>query len=143
LHPEGRTGCLDADLLSKLGLTKERMDSEKDQAPDALFFYQLLLPIHDMSTGGTGIVGDPRKPYYPHIAECTEMHAITNLKTRGSGRGHRFKETSPQELLRWDGVLVFDGVLGGSRGAMLRRFDRRRPDNSLFSKPVADAMTPT
>ena len=143
LHPESRKGCLDADLLSKLGLTKERMHSDHDLAPDALFFYQLLLPIHDTTRNGSGIDGDPRKPYYPHVAECTEVYAICDLKTRGSGLGHRFKETSPQELLKWDGVLVFDGVLGGSRGAMLRRFDRRRPDNSSFNKHIADAMTST
>ena len=58
------------------------------------------------------------------MAACTEVYAICDLKQRGSGRGHHFKETSPQELLKWDGVLVFDGVLGGSKGAMLRRFDR-------------------
>jgi len=143
LHPECRKGSLDADLLSKLGLANERMYDPLHLAPDSLFFYQLLLPIHDIANNGSGIDGDPRRTYYPHVAECTEVYAITDLKLRGSGRGHRFKETSPQELVKWDGVLVFDGVLGGSKGAMLRRFDRRRQDNSSFNKHVADAMTPS
>lgn len=96
------------------------MYSNKDDSPDALFWWQLLLPIHDIANNGSGIVDDPQKGYYPHIAKCTEVYAITDLKLRGSRCGHQFRETSPQELLKWDGVLVFDGVLGGSNGAMLR-----------------------
>jgi len=119
MFPDDRKGSLDGDLLAKLGLTKECM-RDNDGAPDALFFYDLILPIHDTVNKGT-IEEDPRMPYYPHVAECTQIYAITDLKICGSGRGHQFKETSPQELLRWDGVLVFDGVLGGSRGAMLRQ----------------------
>jgi len=34
-------------------------------------------------------------------------------------------------------------VLGGSKGAMLRRWDRRRPDDSAFNKHIADSMTST
>ena len=99
LHPECRKGSIDGNLLKKLGLTKDRM-SEADGAPDSLFFYQLLLPIHDTRNGGSGIENDPRKPFYPHVGECAEVHAITDVKVRGSGRGHRFKETLPQELVQ-------------------------------------------
>ena len=113
-----------------------------DGAPDALFFYQLLLLIHDTLHEGT-FVGVPRMPYYPHVSECTEVYAITELRTRGSRRGHRFKETLPQEMLKWDGVVVMDGVLGGSSGAILRRFDCRRNDNTSFCRHIVDAMTPS
>ena len=143
LFPSCRKGSLDGDVLAMLGLTKERMLNNKDNAPDAFFFWQLLFPIHDIANNGSGIDDDPRKGHCPHVTECTEVYAITELKLRGSGRGHRFKETSPQEMVRWDGVLVFDGALGGSNGAILRRFDRRRPDNSSFNKLIADSMTPT
>jgi len=114
------------------------MCDARDEAPDALFFCQLLLPIHD-ATKHT-IDDDPRKPCCPHAAECTEVHAITELKTRGSGVGHSFKETSPAEILHWDGMLVFDGVSGGSHGGMLRRFDRSRPDNSCCNRHISDCM---
>jgi len=117
------------------------MCGRSDLAPDALFFYQLLMPIHD--TTKHTIDGDPRMPYYPHVTECTEVYAITELKTQGSGVGHCFKETCPAQMLHWDGILVFDGVLGGSHGAMLRRFDRSRPDKSCFNKHISDCMTPT
>jgi len=136
-----RRSSLDGEILSKLGLTKERM-LDRDGAPDSLFFYNLLLPVHDTADGST-VEGDPRKPYYPHVATCTEIYAITDLKLRGSGRGHRFKETSPQELLKWDGVTAMDGVLGGSRGAILRCFDIRRKDNVCFNKMIYESMSVT
>jgi len=135
--PECQKGCLDAALLKKLRLTKARM-TEPDGAPDALWFFQLLLPIHDMRSNGT-VEGDPQKPYHPHVAECTELCAISS-KLRGSGRGHRFAETSPAELVKWDGVLIFDGVLEGSKGAMLRRWDCCRDDNGCFNKRIYDSM---
>jgi len=122
-------------------MTREQM-IHPDGAPDALFFYQLLLPIHDTLHEGT-FVGDPRMPYCPYVLECTEVYAITELRTRGSGRGHRFKEMSPQEMLKWDGVVVMDLVLGGSRGAIRRRFDRHQNNNTSFCRHIADAMTPS
>jgi len=139
LFPECRKGSLDGPLLKKLGLSKERM-LHKDGAPDSLFFYNLLLPVHDTADGG-GVEDDPRMPFYPHVSTCTELYAITDLKLRGSGRGHRFKETSPQELLKWDGITVLDGVLGGSRGAILRRWDRTRQDNTCFNKLIHETMS--
>lgn len=138
LLPENCRSCLDGALLTKLGLTKERM-ANNDRTPNALFFHNLILPVHDTSDGGT-VEGDPRKPYYPHVATCTELYAITDLKLRGSGRGHQFKETLLQEPLKWDGVAVMDGVPGRSHGAILRRFDRRRNDNTCFNKIIYDSM---
>ena len=41
--PKERDGCLDGNLLTKLGLTRDRMIRG-----DALFFYQLLLPICEL-----------------------------------------------------------------------------------------------
>ena len=141
MFPACQKGSLNGKLLAKLGLNKERMLDQEDCAPDALFFYQLLFCIHD-KTKHT-VQGNPRKPFYPHVVECTEVHAVTDLMTRGSDVGHRFKDTLPAELLHWDGMLVFDGALGGSKGAMLRRFDRRRVDNLCFNKHMCDCMSST
>ena len=41
LFPEKQKGSLDSDKLKKYSLTRERM-----MLKDALFFYQLLLPLH-------------------------------------------------------------------------------------------------
>ena len=55
LFPKLRQGCLDAELLKKMGLTKARMANE-----DAQFFLQLLLPMCDPKK--SGIDRDPRHP---------------------------------------------------------------------------------
>jgi hypothetical protein len=62
LFPKSRQGCLDTELLKKMGLTEARMVNE-----DALFFLQLLLPMCDPTK--SGIDGDPRRPYYTKV-EC-------------------------------------------------------------------------
>jgi hypothetical protein len=45
-------------------------------------------------------------------------------------------------LLRWDGVTIKDGVLGGSSGAILRRFDTRK-DNAAFDADIYKCMYKT
>ena len=62
LFPESRHGSLDATMLKKMGLTKERMTMG-----DALFFYQLLLPIYHPSK--SGIPNDPRSPFYSEVTK--------------------------------------------------------------------------
>lgn len=89
---------------------------EKDGAPDALFFHQLLLPIHDTSKT---VEKDPRQSYYPKVSTWSNMYAAGELGTLGSGYGHRFESTHPAELLQWDGSVLQDGVRGGSNGAIL------------------------
>ena len=55
LLPKSCQGCLGAELLKKMGLTKARMANE-----DAQFFLQLLLPMCDPKK--SGIDRDPRHP---------------------------------------------------------------------------------
>jgi len=59
--PSCRKGSLDGDMLVKRGLTKERMLNNKENAPDAFFFWQLLFPIHDIANNGSRIDDHPRK----------------------------------------------------------------------------------
>lgn len=40
-------------------------------------------------------------------------------------------------------LFMKDGVRGGSRGAILRRFDDSRDDNSAFDKETTDSVTKT
>ena len=81
LFPECRKGSLDADVLKSLGVSKERMHHTNDDGPDASFWCQLLLPIHDTRNGGT-VKGDPRKPCCPHvgISSCAAVEEVTRLK---------------------------------------------------------------
>jgi len=62
MFPAYQKGRPDGKLLAKLGLNKERMLDQDDCAPDALFFYQLLFPIHDDKTKHT-IQGDAKNHF--------------------------------------------------------------------------------
>ena len=76
LFPKDRSVQLDADVLKRLlGLTKQRMEN-----CDALFFYQLLLPIVDPAH--SGIKDDPRVGFYEDVATHTNVYAM-GAKNRG------------------------------------------------------------
>ena len=131
LFPEEMKGSLDVDILRKLGLTQKVM-----QEVDALFFFQLLLPFCDPSK--SGLVDDPRRPYYTEVERFT--NASKYLSGSGGSYGHTWEETTAAELLRHDAVLIFDGVLGGSNGALYRRWDEY---NCMYSPDIAKSMTMT
>ncbi len=88
---------MDVTFLKKLGLTKQRMGE-----CNALFFYQLLLPIVDPAR--SGINGDTRIGYYKEVARNTNLYAF-GPKIRGGTRGHVFRPTTAEELLVWDGIV--------------------------------------
>ena len=138
--PEIRKGSLHGDVLHRLGLNSSRM-KEGDGAPDSLFFYQLILPIHEINKKKVLTVPmDPRKSFYPKVASWSNMYATGELGILGSGYGHKFTQVDPTEMLQWDGSVVMDGVLGGSNGAFLRRFDSRE-GNTGYCEPIAKTFT--
>ena len=112
LLPNARMGYLDKDALKKLGMSKTRMDTK-----DFLFFYQLLLPICDISK--SGIANDPRLSYYSNVEEWSNMYACK--LGLGGTYGHAFKNLTARELMVHDGCIVRDGVRGGN-GAIHRRW---------------------
>jgi hypothetical protein len=130
MFPDSRKGQLDGDLLEKLGLTRERMVKG-----DALFFHQLLLPMCDPQM--SGIVGDARKAFYSKVETFSNLYAL-QIKLGGS-YGHAFKNVLLDELVRFDGVVVRDGVKGGSNGAIYRRW----MDGADFDPLVAASITHT
>jgi hypothetical protein len=113
MFPESRKGMLDADLLETLGLPKERMVKA-----DALFFHQLLLPMCDPKM--SGIAANPCKPFYSKVEMFSNLYAIQI--GLGGSYGHRFKNIVLDELVRFDGLVIRDGVRGGSNGAIHRRW---------------------
>jgi hypothetical protein len=129
MFPESMDGCLDADVLKKLGLTKRRM-----QERDALFFLQLILPICNPAL--SGIENDPRISYYHDV----EMHTNSTKFASGLGGsyGHNWVTTTMKELLNFDGIFVRDGVLGGSQGALHRSWDKLGP---CYSHDIVSVMT--
>jgi hypothetical protein len=88
---------LDVTFLKKMGLSKQRMEQ-----CNALFFYQLLLPIVDpaMST----IDGNTRMGYYKDVARNTNMYSF-GVKNRGGTCRQVFRPTTAEELLVWDGIV--------------------------------------
>jgi hypothetical protein len=130
MFPQSRKGKLDADLLEMLGLTKERMVKG-----DALFFHQLLLPMGDPKM--SGITADPRKPFYSQVEKFSNLYAIQI--GLGGSYGHRFKNIVLNELVRFDGVVIRDGVKGGSNGAIHRRW----MDGADFDRLVLASITHT
>jgi hypothetical protein len=112
--PDSRKGKLDGKLLSTMGLTQDRMNMV-----DALFFLQLLLPICDPKK--SGIANDPRKPFYSDVEIFSQKYAHDLGLV--SAYGHNFKSLNLDELVHFDGVLVRDGVRGGSNGAVYRRWE--------------------
>ena len=118
MFPEGTEGSLDPNVLKKMGLTKSRM-----QSMDALFFLQLILPI--CNTKLSGIEDDPRISYYHEVE--THTNSTKFASGMGASYGHNWTPTTSKELVNFDGVLVRDGVLGGTQGALHRRWDRLGP----------------
>ena len=98
IFPQEREVQLDANLLKRLGLTKERM-----LKCDPFFFYQLLLPVIDPAH--SGIEDDPRMGYYEEVATHTNLYAV-GKKGMGGTRGHVFRPTNSEELVTWDGIVA-------------------------------------
>ena len=142
MFPASRKGSVDMNILRKLGLARERM-IQADGAPDSLFFHQLLLPIHaiDKDKNQMPVPDDPRMPFYAPVSKWSNAYAVGELEL-GCGYGHKFVNVTPAECVLWDGVVVMDGVRGGSKGAMMRRFDKRE-DNTAYDKYCDAAMTKT
>jgi hypothetical protein len=82
---------LDVTFLKKIGLSKQRM-----LECNALFFYQLILPIVDPAM--SGIDGDTRMRYYKDVARNTNMYAF-GVKNRGGIRGHLFRPITAESYL--------------------------------------------
>ncbi len=93
---EDRDVKLDGTFLKKLGLTEQKMVE-----CDAMFFYQLLLPI--VAPAMPGIKEDTRMGYYKEVARNTNLYAF-GPKNRGGTHGHVFRPTAAEELLVWDSI---------------------------------------
>lgn len=87
LFPKSRLGKLDASLLEKMGLTKERMVNG-----DILFFLQLILPICDPKK--SGIDDDPRKSYFIDCCKHTNKYAH-DVKDRDGMYNNEFRSVNP------------------------------------------------
>ncbi len=113
--PDSRSGKLDGELLKKHGLTIERVKS-----CDALFLFNLLLPIHIPKL--SGVEDDNRMQFFSIVRAWTNMYAFSPERNWGGSYGHGFQSVSEEELVRWFGELIRDGARGGTGGAIHRRW---------------------
>ena len=68
----------------------------------------------------SGILYDPRLPFYSEVEKFLQLYAIqVNL---GGTYRHSFNNLNIDELVRFYGVVVRDGVRGGSNGGIHRRW---------------------
>ncbi len=72
-----------------MGLSKQKM-----LECDALFFYQLILPI--VESAMSGIDGATRMGYHENVARNTNMYAF-GVKNWGGTRGHVFCPNTAEE----------------------------------------------
>ena len=103
LFPYEGKGCLDNIILSKIGMTGERI-----QTRYALLFNQLLLLMCEV--GRSEIRGDPRKSYYCEVEKFSNIYGIQLVI--GGTYGHKFVNRFLDKLVWWDGVVQNDVVWG-------------------------------
>lgn len=106
--------------------------------PHALFFYLLLLPLHDINNVRVLTVpNDPQRSFDTDCTRWSNMYAAGELNILGTGYGHEFKTTTPSELLQWDDTVILDGVLGGAHWATMKWFDKT---TKPFDSDIANAF---
>ena len=135
MFPDCRKGSLCPDVLSRLGCSPTVMKDHEGN-PDALFFFQNIFPIGDTTLNDN----DPRLSFYPEMAKFTNGYAVEIGLC--SGYGHKFNLVDIPELVHHHGVLIQDGVLGGSDGAILRRFKKTKY-NTAYCPLISKSMTST
>ena len=110
MFPKEMNGQLDQSVFERLRLTKEWMHPDLAM----ILFYQLIMPFCDPLK--SGIPNDPRTSYY------TDLERVINIGKFDSGKGntcrHKWKVAKASEFTHFDRIMICDGVLGGSGGAI-------------------------
>jgi hypothetical protein len=88
-----RDDNLSGPILKRLGMKADWM-KDHEGFPDALFFYQLLLPMANTKRNDN----DPRMPFYLDASRFTNAYANVELGL-GTGFGHAFRPVTIPELL--------------------------------------------
>eukprot|EP00957_Ditylum_brightwellii_P124500 9488407-Ditylum_brightwellii.AAC.1 len=80
----------------------------------ALFFYPLILPMCNVAK--YGVTCDPLMNYYSEVETRGNIYAA--ILGLSDTYPKKFESIKIDELVRWNGILVCDGVRGGSGGAL-------------------------
>jgi len=140
LFPPSRRSRLDYDLLRLLRVNKRAI-----MGGDALLFFQLILPFGDPGkntialspTTGRPLL-DPRMAYYSEVEKFTQSYATS--PGLGGSYGHDFNHPQIADLVHFDSIVIRDGVLGGSDGAIHLRW---KDGDALFCREIQETMSYT
>eukprot|EP00957_Ditylum_brightwellii_P004926 375593-Ditylum_brightwellii.AAC.1 len=64
----------------------------------------------------SGIRNSPYKSYYSKVEKDTNIYAAQF--GLGSAYSRKFKHIKIKELVKWDGIILHDGVRGGLNGGI-------------------------
>ena len=91
---------------------------------DSLFFYQILLLM--CYVNNSGIVDDSRQNYFSDVEIFSARYKF-DIGLLGSYE-HSFKVPKIDELVKFDGVVICDGMRGGSNGTFYHRWQYNGSD---------------
>ena len=81
----------------------------------------------------SGIEGDGRLGYYHQKERFTRKYVV---EITGGPYGHAFKDVTLDEHVRYDGIFIRDGVMGGSNGAIHYRYR----EGAAYDDEIASTM---
>eukprot|EP00957_Ditylum_brightwellii_P107465 8199878-Ditylum_brightwellii.AAC.1 len=92
-------------------------------------------------TSKSGIRNDPQKPYYSKLEEWSALYGY-QIGLDGS-YGHVFKPDKIKEHVNWDGIVIRDGVRGGSNGYQMKCTKKLCNNGTAKNKARIDTTLPT
>ena len=86
----------------------------------------------------SGILNDPRSSFFCEEERCT--NASKYESGIGGSYGHPWKPVTARELVNFHGIIVRDGVIGSSNGAIHLRW---KEGDVCYNEEIANTMTLT
>jgi len=91
------------------------------------------LPIHKIDDHkAMTVTKDLRKGFCSNVSHWSNLHAAGELGVLGGGHGHDCAPVNPIKVVKWDGTVIIDGVLGGSHVLFCRGLTREKVMNLIM-----------
>jgi len=125
--PDARKATLDPELLKAHGLTPETHDQP-------IKYWDFIFPIVD--PGKSGVPNDGRMPYYVPVTKWTGNYQYQK-DIANNPYGHYVSPVTHQESIRFDGIIIANGALGGAEGDIHCRYVAGTPQ---YSQEIVNSM---
>jgi hypothetical protein len=103
----------------------------------SVYSHKLNLPF--CNSKKAGILNDPRKPFYSEVEVFLQKYALDI--GLGGAYGHAFKPLILDEIVHFDGIIVRDGVRGGSNGDVHRCWQLDADFDTHISSSITNATS--